>query len=126
MQSAKCATSLPPVKVFQIGRLCFDSTEVGNLTPGVEQVLKFTYVQTILATFAKTLEVRVLRQLVGLNVHNWICRSNVPASKCRLINSGPLSQRIPSIACPNGGEIGEGRANSVKARARDSGDLRSA
>jgi hypothetical protein len=34
---------------------------------------------------------------------------------------------IPSIACPEWRrDFGAGRANSVKARARDSGDLRSA
>ena len=69
---------------------------ITNLSPSVEQVLKPTYPQAFVSQFSvEAFHLRVLRRLARLRIcTSSICCSKHHDRKCRLVSSGPLSQRI--------------------------------
>ena len=68
----------------------------GDLPSGVKQVLKPTDSRALFAQPpVKAFDMRVLRGLTGLDMHQLdLLLKMHHARKCRLVSSGPLSQRI--------------------------------
>ena len=73
---------------------CIPSSN-GDLTSCVEEVPEPATLQALLAQpTVEALHMRILRRLAWLYVSQSIFHSSAQDRKCRLVSSGPLSQRI--------------------------------